>query len=203
MSPRGSSRNWRMRFETVGSISAIVVGLAALVIAWDQGRVMRAQQHGEVYPALQVDAFTSTQTDTFSLGLRVSNNGVGPAFIENSSILLDGEPQALDALISILPENLEDRSWMAMEGRSVAPGQTVEAFSVSWNRDAVDDAVLAKLLSQWDRWDVEICYCSVFDRCWTATANDMRRDAVDSCPVIEGDVFEEFGRAAYQMENLQ
>ena len=43
----------------------------------------------------------------------------------------------------------------------------------------------------------------VFDRCWTATANDMRRDAVDSCPVIEGDVFEEFGRAAYQMENLQ
>ena len=34
---------WHQHFETVGSIVAILVGLAALYVSWDQGKVMREQ----------------------------------------------------------------------------------------------------------------------------------------------------------------
>ena len=43
--------------QTLTGIGAMLVGIAALFVAWDQGRVMRAQQHGAVFPVLQVDGF--------------------------------------------------------------------------------------------------------------------------------------------------
>jgi hypothetical protein len=36
----------RLRFETVGAIAAIVAGVAALFVSWDQARVMRARPLG-------------------------------------------------------------------------------------------------------------------------------------------------------------
>jgi len=201
MAGGGSPRRWRLRFETVGSISAIVVGAAALFISYDQSRVMRAEQHASVLPALQVDAFTSTQDDMFRVGLRVSNNGVGPAFIESATLTRNGARRdRIDALFGVMPASTTDRSWMAMQGRSLAPGQTVEAFSVAWSRDTVEDAQIAALLSKLDEWDVTLCYCSAFDRCWTSSAAEMGRRPAERCEPAPSDVFEQFGLSAVTPE---
>ena len=56
-------RGWRLRFETVGSISAIVVGVAALFVSWDQARVMRQEIRASLWPALQIDGFADTLAD--------------------------------------------------------------------------------------------------------------------------------------------
>ena len=48
-------QSFRMRFETVGSIAAIVVGVAALFVSLYQARVMQAQQHAAVWPILTID----------------------------------------------------------------------------------------------------------------------------------------------------
>ena len=195
------SKPWHRHFETIGSISAIVVGLAALVIAWDQGRVMRAQQHGEVFPALQVDAFTSTQEDAFSMGLRVANNGVGPAFIESAALYRDGEEQPVAAFFEAAPNQTVNRSWMAMNGRSLAPGAEIQPFVASWTREEISNDAIAALIGQWDHWDVRICYCSVFDRCWIASASTMAREPVEACAIPENDPFEDFGLAALERED--
>ena len=40
-------RNWlKSNHHTVTSVAAILVSVTALYVAWDQSRVMRAQQHG-------------------------------------------------------------------------------------------------------------------------------------------------------------
>ncbi|HCX12097.1 MAG TPA: hypothetical protein DHU81_17525, partial [Hyphomonas sp.] len=75
------------KVEMLIAICAVLTSAIAVFIAWDQGRVMRAQQHGAVYPVIQIDGFVSTSVDTASMGIRVSNSGVGPALIEQVRML--------------------------------------------------------------------------------------------------------------------
>ena len=43
------------KVEMLIAICAVLTSAIAVFIAWDQGRVMRAQQHGAVYPVIQID----------------------------------------------------------------------------------------------------------------------------------------------------
>ena len=189
---------FKSNHQALTAIGAMVVGLAALYVAWDQARVMRAQQHGAVVPALQVDAFTRTVDEQLTLGLRVANNGVGPAFIRNVTPLQDGEPvERIDGMFSGMPEGQVDRSWVTLTGRVIAPGELVTPISAAWPADEVDADNIAALFAEWERWDVEICYCSVFDRCWVATVQVRDRRPVASCPDPGVDVFERYGSEAF------
>lgn len=191
-------RWFKSNHQALTAIGAMVVGLAALYVAWDQARVMRAQQHGSVVPALQVDAFTRTVEDQLTLGLRVANNGVGPAFIRNVTPLQDGEPvDRIDGMFSPMPDGQADRSWVTLTGRVIAPGELVTPISAAWPADAVDADHISALFVEWERWDVEICYCSVFDRCWVATVQDQERRPVGACPDPQIDVFERYGSDAF------
>ncbi|WP_421789283.1 hypothetical protein [Hyphobacterium sp.] len=192
--------NWlKSNHQAITAIGAMVVGLAALYVAWDQSRVMRAQQHGAVVPALQIDAFTNTDDGILSVGLRVANNGVGPAMIEHVRVLRDGETvDQIDAMFDSFPAEQLDRSWVTLTGRVVAPGELVIPISVAWPGEAVNAESIAALFSEWDRWETEICYCSVFDRCWIATVQVRERRQVHSCPAPSDDIFEQYGSEGFR-----
>ncbi|WP_339335620.1 hypothetical protein [uncultured Maricaulis sp.] len=180
--------------QTLTGIGAMLVGIAALFVAWDQGRVMRAQQHGAVVPAVQVDAFTQTGGDRVVMGLRVANNGVGPAFVESVSVTRDGvAADSLDGMFASMPAGVEDRSWNNMTGRVLAPGEMVVPLEVNWPASDVAPSALAALFVEWERWDAIVCYCSVFDRCWTASVQRADRQRVEQCPRPEADIFELYG----------
>jgi hypothetical protein len=186
---------FKTNHQALTAIGAMVVGVAALYVAWDQARVMRAQQHGAVVPALQIDPYVSSPDGSFTMGIRVNNNGVGPAFVESVEVLRDGEVQAsLDPLVTGMPSNLTDRSWSSMNGRVIAPGEEVTALRLSWAPGSVSGEQANALLENWDHWDLRICYCSVFDRCWTASVLTLRDEPTRHCPVQTIDVFEDFGR---------
>lgn len=197
MSEREPSR-LRLRFETVGSISAIVVGVAALFVSWDQARVMRVQQHASVLPAIQIDGYWGEYEDSARFGVRVSNNGVGPAVIRHVGLSRDGEAVAdSSALAQLFPAD-SNFSWSSMNGRILAAGSVVEPLSVSLPDD-VSQQDGAALVAEWVRWDLEICYCSVFERCWitsTESTVDRRRSAGGSCPDTGDDIFEQLGLPA-------
>ena len=187
--------------QSVTAVGAMLVGLAALFVAWDQARVMRAQQHGAVVPALQVDGSISDSLGRLNLSLRVSNNGVGPAFIESVAVYRDGVVQEdLSALIGILGQNSNDVSWTSMIGRVVAPGQSVEPARLSWPREEVGIEGIRALASEYSRWDAQVCYCSVFDRCWIASSGNTRPETVSRCEASDVDVFNDLGRVSADME---
>ena len=185
----------RLRFETVGSIAAIVVGVAALFVSWDQARVMRAQQHASVLPAIQIDGYRAREGGTASIGLRVRNAGVGPAIISSVELTRLGEvSEDFASIAALLPEGY-DLSWTTMIGRVIAAGETVEAVSFYWPVAALDAEQSEALAAEWASWDVTVCYCSVFDRCWVAETRgvgDRARD-VNSCPSPDYDLFERIG----------
>lgn len=186
-----------LSFETIGSITAIVVGVAALWVSFDQARVMRAQQHASVLPALQIDGYWGEYDGVPRVGVRVSNNGVGPAIIRDVTLLRDGQPTtAYDDLFAIFPDDVST-SWSSMNGRIMAAGNVVEPMSIALTELPQGEAQQA-FVSEWVRWGLRVCYCSVFDRCWLADTESLgeRTTPPDGvCPTPETDIFEEIGLA--------
>ncbi len=180
--------------QALTGLGAMLVGIAALFVAWDQSRVMRAQQHGAVVPVVQMDGFLRTLPEQRSMGLRFHNSGVGPAMIETIEVLRDGAPtQEWGAIELHLPDEY-DVSWSSVVGRVLAPNGEVEPIAFHWSRDALDEAGFTRLREEWARWDLRICYCSVFERCWTSYSASGERTAVQECPAIDYDPFAVFGR---------
>ena len=182
------------KVEMLVAICALVASAMAVFMAWDQSRVMRAQQHGAVFPVLQVDGFVSTTPDIAAIGVRVSNSGVGPALVEQVKLFRgDEELSGFDAYRARLPDGA-DISWTGLTGRAMAPGEEIEPLRIAWERDAIPAAILNDTAKEWGGLSVVICYCSVFERCWqTQGFGTSRADRVASCPASEQDIFAAFG----------
>lgn len=180
--------------QTLTAVGAMLVGIAALYVAWDQGRVMRAQQHGAVFPVLQVDGFVGSNGETGRLGLRISNTGVGPALIESVTVLHDGvEQESFDDFIARLPAG-HDVSWAGLAGRALAAGDAVEPVRFDWVSETVDAQAIRTAANAWEGWELKVCYCSVFGRCWnTSQLGGARAERVAACPRDDTDMFESLG----------
>jgi len=177
----------RLRFETVGSIAAIVVGVIALFVSWDQARVMRQDIRASVWPALQIDGFTDTSTGGLAVGLRITNAGVGPALIERISIYERGE------LVSDLDEverrvgGAADLSYQAATGRILAAGAVLEPFVFRFAPGGAPDSLTGDIDPRvasgalTDAWEVEVCYCSSLGQCWTADTDPPPPAEVARC----------------------
>lgn len=182
----------RSRLEMIVAVCAVVTSVIALFVAWDQGRVMRAQQHGAVYPVLQVDGFVSTTLEQRQLGIQFTNSGVGPALIESVEAVRNGAPiDGLREYYAAMPAGSE-LSWTSMVGRAVAPGDNIRALVISWPVDSISHAELLNASQQWSDVQLNICYCSVFGRCWTAVGlGNARIEPVKKCARSNRDIFEE------------
>ncbi len=154
-----------LHFETVGSISAIVIGVAALLVSLDQGRVMREEIRASLWPVLQVDGYVDASPEQVAIGLRVENAGVGPAIVQRVSIWHEGELLAdLDAVADVM-EGARDRSQETLTGRVIAAGATAAPFTFRFPPSAQLDAVdLMNDIA--NDWRIEVCYCSALGQCW-------------------------------------
>ena len=181
--------------EMLIAICAVLTSVIALFVAWDQGRVMRAQQHGAVYPVVQVEGFVSSSPEISSMGIRLSNSGVGPALIERVSMLENGKRlESLAPYVERFPPGYA-HSWSSVIGRAVAPGDDVEPLRADWSRGEVSGDRLNAVAREWSRLDVEVCYCSVFERCWITRSLGMgsgmtRAERVKRCERSDTDIFE-------------
>ncbi|MEM7491844.1 MAG: hypothetical protein AAF296_00590 [Pseudomonadota bacterium] len=183
------------KVEFFVAICALFSSLIAIWVAWDQSRVMRAQQDGMVFPVLQFDGFVSTEQDEVSIGFRLENSGVGPALIESVQVVDNKEyVSSLDPYRDTLPEGFTI-SWAGLVGRAVAPGNGFDVLRLQWDNDEITREELNAAAFAWGDLDFEICYCSVFQKCWIETMGVTRARSVKTCPQSETDVFEEFGLA--------
>jgi hypothetical protein len=187
--------------QSVTSLAAMMVGVIALYVAWDQSRVMRDQQHGAAYPILQVDGFVGTTMESASLGITVSNHGVGPALIEAVTIYQNGERRDdMTSYVDTLPDGY-DLSWSSLAGRAMAPDTTVTPIRIRWDQADISGEALQTAALDWDAWDLQVCYCSVFGRCWESSLiGGARASRVAMCRRDDTDVFENLGATASAVE---
>ena len=181
------------KVEFLVAICALITSVAAIWVAWDQSRIMRAQQHAMVFPVLQTGGFVSTNEETIQIGVNLANSGVGPALIEAVIPIVNGEEiDSLEQYRSSLPPNY-DISWAGIAGRAMAPGDELDAIRISWDRGDITTDQLNMTVAKWSEIDLQFCYCSVFDQCWLTTDDNSRAQPVEACREQETDPFEAFG----------
>lgn len=176
----GPGRPWHQHFETVGSITAIIVGVVALLVSFDQSRVMREEIRASIWPALQVDGKVSREDGLLAIGLAVQNAGVGPALIERVTIRHAGEPVPdLETLRTLMNPDA-DLSFQTLTGRVLAAGATVMPFELR-SPDSGGADVVATMARLEREWAAEVCYCSTLKQCWVADVSGEPPRQVQRC----------------------
>ncbi|MEM6538046.1 MAG: hypothetical protein AAF668_09995 [Pseudomonadota bacterium] len=197
-----SSKKLSLSFETVGSIVAMIVGLSALFVAWDQAQIMRKQQHASVIPIVNVDGGFTVRPDANIMRLGIQNDGIGPALVASASLLVDGKEieDWGDFVDRFLPPTLSSGYTTSFDTSIgvLAPGESTASIDVFWPRNETIDAAFRDFQTQvfksvGDQTNFVVCYCSVFDRCWrTNGVGASKPIEVDHCDDEGDDVISRF-----------
>lgn len=176
--------------QAVTSLAAILLSVIALYVAWDQARVMRAQQHADVWPAVQIQTQFATQDDGYIMLFNVKNDGIGPAIVEHVHAELDGVSLTnWENLGDRVPEGLgRPGMWTgALRGEILAPGEESILAQLTWPRQSTDPQLVRAYRETLWAAHIEICYCSVYDRCWVVDNDrtDIQPELVAHCPVAD------------------
>jgi len=176
--------------HSLTSLSAIILSVIALYVAWDQSRVMRAQQHAAVWPAVQIQTQFATQEDGYIMLFDVKNDGIGPAVVEHVYAEMDGEPLLnWEQLGGRVPDGLQRPGmWTgSLRGEILAPGEESILAQLSWSREGVDTNLIREYRTSLWGAKIEICYCSVYGRCWMVDNDrtEIQPGAVDHCPAAD------------------
>lgn len=188
-----SRRDWfRLNFETVASLAAIVTSAAAVFIAWQETRIMREQQHASVIPIVSSGVGISTSAGRRpEIRFHLENAGVGPALVRTVTMRLANQP--LETWSSLenaaLPEALHGASDFEinrLENQVLQAGETTAVLVIQWPQSeethrAIAGFFEAVVSGARELPVLEACYCSVFDRCWR-TVPESRPIRVDACP---------------------
>jgi len=159
----GNGRSTRSRLlepEMLVALSAVVLGLCALIVSVVQVQIMREEQHAAVWPRIQMARSYSSGRN---IGIIVVNPGIGPAVIKDVRASIDGEPvtswgSVLQALVPDEPPR--DLVLSSISGRIIPAGEVVQTLF------SADPTIADGLAEQLHRLDLRICYCSVYDECW-------------------------------------
>ncbi|MFC3092731.1 hypothetical protein DRW07_00755 [Alteromonas sediminis] len=186
--------------ETIAALTAIVVSIAALFIAWDQSQVMRAQQHASVWPMVDTRVSIAKDDKAYFLSIDIKNVGVGPALLNQATFTAQDKPlltfEQLDEFL--LESQFEGNRQIHSSSLSgvLGAGEARVVLKVSWPITDKNTEAFRQLASNFMGdsavdLDINLCYCSVFDKCWRTQDERSSPSAfVGYCPVQETDPIE-------------
>lgn len=180
-------RSSRLDFETIGSMVAIVIGLAALYVSWTEVSNSRKDRLASALPVLE-SGVGLVQPDEVIFRARVENAGVGTALVYSAALLLDGSPIETgeqfqsELLADALPLSAAIVNLDGIELRPVPAGEAVAPLTITWAPEDIEGEVpesfFAAVVEQ--RLELRLCFCDVYERCWT-TRNDGFPSPVEAC----------------------
>ena len=168
--------------EMIVALSAVVIGLCALLISLMQVRMMHEQQHASVWPRLTILPSYSER----GLSVEISNPGLGPAIVRSVEVAVGGKTQRTwrDVLSSVAP-NAKNYGFTVstINHRILPPAEKIVALTVP------DPVVGEQAIRRWDQLRMEICYCSLYERCWVAASDQPDVREVNACAAREARAF--------------
>lgn len=158
--------------------TALVTSICSIVIAIHHGHTMEKLVQANSIPYLIGGFSTATPDGTPVLSLDFLNRGVGPAHERSLHVKVDGQyVTSLDDLVAkSLPADQGAEVAKARKDRLLVflknnvhtrfvPGSG-EQLVFRLPKTAENARYWDMLEKAADKWDVEYCYCSVFDDCW-------------------------------------
>ncbi len=158
------------------AIGALLVSLLALGVSVFEARILKeqqeimfSQQKASVWPYLLTDIQVEL-SDAFSITYSVANKGIGPTKISEAQLFLNGEEQPdyvslFRALRMLFPDTANlTLSLGALEGEVLSADEQRDVIVIRSSRFDGDLELMERL-----ELDYQICYCSIYDDCWTVT----------------------------------
>lgn len=163
-------QNWNL--DKTLSVLAFLISLGTFFLLYYQTNLTRKQQHASALPYLELFN-RAPREDAYSFCL--TNNGIGPAFIEkvlvhyqDSTFQMDpanfiySKIYPTDTTISFVHTNLP-------EGKLLPPGLVLELLVVE---GSVKDATKLRELFGFGNAQLEIFYKSVYDEKWVVRSGN-------------------------------
>lgn len=154
--------------------SATFIAIVALATGVYQAKLSRDQANAAVWPYL-----IQGHSGNGGYARIIQNVGVGPAKIRAFELRVDGHPmhswqEMLDSLHLTLRQK-EFRWTTVARGIVQPPGSTIDVIQIT---DSADARAMFAAAPRIDTW---ICYCSIYEQCWSATGADLEPKEVDKC----------------------
>lgn len=190
-------------------IAALFVSLVSIGIAWHHTIVMQELVHQnerlvEANSLPYVAVYGSDLEDdlhTQAFRLTVQNEGVGPARIAEVAVTVNGQPVpdfntlvdhcCATGLLQAAKGGVKrfrgvrngEVILSTLRDQMIRPGDKIDA--IDWRVTPENKSVVDRLAAAFatSRFDISVCYCSVFDDCWTRSDADRRPVPVRQCPV--------------------
>ena len=120
--------------------------------------------------------------DDWQLSLHAENVGLGPARIMDIRVTVDGKPQlswrsAMQALIG--RDEPVAITLSTINGRIIPEDRSIQMYRLR------DGQLATEIFAELSRLQIEACFCSVFDDCWTMNKSDSTPVPVESCELSE------------------
>lgn len=155
------------------AIAAVVVAIIQTLIMREEAVMEREHARLSVKPALAVVGSRNDDPDNPLYSIELSNQGLGPAVIEQFSVFYDGRylnswdelvESVSDGKYSIAGENENINGWSISgitPGTILPAGRRLLSFQVNENID-----LTTSLKEASENLEVIICFCSVYQECW-------------------------------------
>ena len=175
----------RTESNAVAAVIAALIGLLALGVSGYTAMLQREQVRAEVWPYLQ----PGVTIEQGSMAISLENKGVGPALVGGLRVYVDGQPQRKwpDVFDALGLSDLRDTPASTVNGTVIARMETIQQVGLS---DAAD---FQRLLDEYPRMALVLCYCSTLGDCWLLDERERRpeyrRGQVDTCPARGPDEF--------------
>lgn len=172
------------RFDLFIAVAALVLSAVAAFAAVYQTRAIQDQYAATIWPYLNVDdtADVRSGTDARSgsveaIQLSLTNNGLGPALIRGATLTIDGHPAA--SWRNLLMTLTHDSGVTKREAASahvpirmssldssttIRPGDTHRIFEARLIKPVPMTTIVKHDVT------LDVCYCSLNDRCWSVRA---------------------------------
>lgn len=153
----------RELFQSIGTATALIVSVLALMVSIYEANLLKAQQKATVWPYFSVNE--GYGSDGFRLD--AFNNGTGPALISSVLVEFEGEPfsKYVDLLNAIKPDNTLGYNRIRvsqLNNTVVKVGEERELLFLPWSDETRE---ILNLMQGKIR--IKIQYCSVLEECWT------------------------------------
>jgi hypothetical protein len=166
-------------FDIAITICILLVSVSSLIIALVHSRTLERMADANArlvetnsWPFLGYGTGNAVGPDGTAIEMRITNDGVGPAKIETAELKWDGAPMhsAKEFLRRCCGyrDNRTNGLWTdIIAGRVLRAGETITFITLPRSADDTDAWKQLDGARFSPRLGVDLCYCSVFDECWT------------------------------------
>jgi hypothetical protein len=175
------STPWYRKTEMIIGLSALLVSLVAVCVGVYSAYLDRAFARASVWPKVEISTIYSSTQKKFLY--QVKNVGTGPALVKYTKVKFNSKfVNNWNELAHLVGQ--QDLSFSTYH-----IGDRVLPALATINPMVTENTALAEAFNNnKSAIEIEICFCSVFDQCWS-TKTGVAKDIVSDCKVDTDEIF--------------